>query len=186
MHHRVLPVQAVAWLRECNQMGDDMELVEAYQQISRYSIIGILQSIRNRLLDFVLEMQKLEADSIDDNDNGVEAGAARDAVNIIIRGDNNNVVAAGGNIWQEIAPVQQDDLSSLIAHLRAHQVPGEDIQELQNAVKSEPTTTDGELGPKVRAWIGGMMSKAVSGAWQVASEQATIVLVNAIRAYYNI
>lgn len=155
VHHRTLPVQAVALLRECNQMEEDLELVEAYQQISRYSIVSILQSIRNRLLDFVLEMQKLEAASIDENDNGVEPEAAREAVNIIIRGDNNSVVAAGGNIWQEIAPVQQGDLSSLVAHLRAHQVPDEDIQELQNAVKSEHTTTEGGFGPKVRAWMGG-------------------------------
>lgn len=145
VHHRTLPVQAVALLRECNQMEEDLELVEAYQQITRYSIIGILQSIRNKLLDFVIEMKKLEEASNDENENGIEPEAARDAVNIIIRGDNNSVVAAGGNIWQEIAPVQHGDLSSLVEHLRSHQVPDEDIQELQNAVKSEPTTTDGEF-----------------------------------------
>ena len=186
VHHRNLPVQVVAWLREANQMEEDMELVEAYQQISRYSIVGILQSIRNRLLDFVLEMQKLEAASNDENGDGAETEAARDAINIIIRGDNNSVVAAGGNIWQEIAPVQQGDLDSLVAHLQGHQVPDEDIQELRNAVNSEPTTTDGGFGPNVRAWLGGMVSKAVSGAWQVASEEATTTLVNAISAYYNV
>ena len=54
---------------------------------------------------------------------------------------------------------------------------------LLNQNPPQPTAS---LGPNVRAWIGGMMSKAVSGAWHVVSEQAAMVLVNAIKAYYNV
>ena len=185
VHHRVLPVQAVALLREHNQVAEDMELVEAYQQISRYLIVNILDNIRNRLLRYVLKLKELQMTSTGESNNNTRSEAARNAVNIIISGDN-NVVAAGENIHQEIAPVQQGDLDSLAAYLRAHQVSEEDIRGLQNAVSSEPSAVDGELGPNVKAWIGGMMSKVGSGAWRVISEQAPTLLVNAIKAYYGI
>lgn len=183
--HRVLPVEVVTWLRECNQMAGDMELVDAYQQISRYLLINILDNVRNRLLRFVLEMKERQVASDGGRSNDIGPEVARNAVNVNIYGDN-NVVAAGENIQQEITPVQQGDLDSLVAYLRAHQVPDEDIQELTNAILLEPSAVSGEPGPSVNAWIGGMMSKAASGAWRVFLEQAPTLLVNAIKTYYGV
>ena len=182
--HRTLPVEITALLRESTQMTGGMVLFEAYQRIPRYLLTGVLDSVQNRLLEFVLELNELKTTSHGESGGDVEPEAVRNAVNINIYG-NNNVVAGGENIRQEIAPVQQGNLSSLATHLRAHRVPDEDIQQLQHAISSEPSPIHGELGPNVSAWIGSMMSKAVSGAWRATVEQAPTLLVNAIRAYYG-
>ena len=183
--HRTLPVEVTALPRESTQMTGGYELSEAYQRIPRHILAGVLDSVQNRLLEFVLELKGLEAASDSGNNDNVEPEAVRNAVNITIYG-NNNIVAGGENIRQEIAPVQQGDLDSLVAHLRSHQVPDEDIQELQNAVSSEPDAVNGEPGPNVKAWIGGMVAKAVSGAWQITTERASVLLANAINTYYGI
>lgn len=182
---RTFPVEITALLRESTQATGNMVLFEAYQQIPRYALAGILDSVQNRLLEFVLELQDLKAASGGGNSDSVEPEAVRNAVNITIYG-NNNIVAGGENIRQEVSPVQQGDLNSLVAYLRAHQVPDEDIQTLQNVVSSEPNAVNGEPGPNVKAWIGGMITKAVSGAWRTTTEQASVLLVNAINAYYGI
>lgn len=185
--HRTFPVEITALLRESTRATGNMVLSEAYQQIPRHILAGILDSVQNRLLEFVLELKGLEVASSGANSGSVEPEAVKNAVNATIYGNNNTVVvAAGENIQQEIAPVQQGDLGSLVAHLRAHQVPDEDIQALQNVVASEPNTVNGEPSQNVKAWIGGMITKAVSGAWRTTTERASALLVNAINAYYGI
>ena len=166
-------------------MTGGMVLFEAYQRVPRHLLAAILDSVQNRLLEFALELKDLEAASNGGSRDSVEPDAVRNAVNITIYG-NNNVVAGGENIRQEVNPVQQGDLNSLVAHLRSHQVPDDDIQELQNAISSEPNVVNGEPGPNVKAWVGGMIGKAVAGVWRTTSEQASILLVSAINGYYGI
>lgn len=104
--HRVLPIKIVALLREYNQMGDNMELVEAYQQISRYFIVNILDNIKTRLLKFVLELKNLEETSANQSNSNIKPETIQSVFNINISG-NNNVVATGENIQQEITTIQQ-------------------------------------------------------------------------------
>lgn len=187
MFYKELPLEAVGWLSQCNQMAGGIELVAAYQQISRSLYIDILHNIRTRLLGFVLKMKGSQMASDGERAHGGEPDdIARNIVNNITIYGNNNVVAGGANIRQEVNPVQQGDLNSLVRHLQAHQVPDEDIQALQNAVASEPNAINGEPGPSVKAWIGGMITKAVSGVWRTTTEKASALLVNAINTYYGI
>ena len=179
-----LPLEITALLRESVQMTGGMVLFEAYQPVPRYVITGILDSVQNRLLEFVLELKELENNSGGVNSGDVEPEAIRNAVNINIYG-NNNVVAGGENIRQSIAPILQGDLNSLAANLRAHRVDDDDIRALKDAISLEPDATAGEFGPRVSAWVGNMIAKAVSGTWQAGLARAPTLLVEAIKSYYG-
>ena len=107
------------------------------------------------------------------------------STNIQIQG-NNNVVARGENIHQEVTTVLKGDFESLAAHLKSYHVSEQDIGELKAAISTEMVAENGSFGPEVASWVGKMVEKAASGVWQVAAGQAAGILVNALGSYYGI
>ena len=182
--HRTLMPEITLLLRETTKMTGRMVLFEAYQELPRYLITGILDNVKNRLLEFVLDLQARNVTPEGVNSGDVEPDVVRNAVSINIYG-NNNTVAAGENIGLEVNPIRAGDLSSLVEHLRAHDVGDEDLRELRNAIESEPQTSVGQFGPKVNSWIGQMTTKALSGVWRAGVEQAPALIVQAIQRYYG-
>ena len=160
--NRTLMPEITSLLRETMQVTGGMVLFEAYQELPRYLITGILDNVKNRLLEFVLDLQARNVTPEGVNSGDVEPDVVRNAVSINIYG-NNNTVAGGENIRLEVNPIRAGDLSSLVEHLRAHDIGDEDLRELRDAVASEPQTSGGQFGPKVNSWIGQMTTKALSG-----------------------
>ena len=182
--HRTHMPEITSLLRETTQTTGGMVLFEAYQEIPRYLITGILDNVKNRLLEFVLDLQARNVTPEGVNSGDVEPDEVRNAVSINIYG-NNNTVAGGENIRIEVNPVGAGDLSSLVEHLRAYDVGDEDLRDLRNAIESEPQTSGGQFGPKVNSWIGQMTTKALSGVWRAGVEQAPALIVQAIQRYYG-
>ena len=162
-----------------------MVLVQTFQTVPRYTLTGIVDNIKNRLLDFVLELQEQGINPDDPESNETKPDVVREAVVNYIYGDN-NVVAIGENISQEISTVQKGDINSLLEHLKAQTVPDEDLEELKSAILAEPQAETGKLGPKVSSWIGKMITKAASGGWNIALPVASTMLQKGIESYYGI
>ena len=177
--HSTLMPEITLLLRETTKMTGRMVLFEAYHELPRYLITGILDNVKNRLLEFVLDLQARNVTPEGVNSGDVEPEVVRNAVSINIYG-NNNTVAGGENIRLEVNPIRAGDLSSLVEHLRAHDVGDEDLRELRDAVASEPQTSGGQFGPKVNSWIGQMTTKALSGVWHAGVAQAPALIVQAI------
>ena len=161
-----------------------MVLVQTFQILSRYTLTGIVDNIKNRLLDFVLELQEQGINPDDPESNETKPDVVREAVVNYILGDH-NVVAIGENISQEVSTVQKGDINSLMDHLKAQKVPGENLEELKSAILAETQAETGKLGPKVSAWIGGMVAKAASGAWKIGVPAASAMLQKGIESYYG-
>ena len=70
-----------------------------------------------------------------------------------------NVTATREQVNQQVSIVHQGDAASLLDNLRGEGVEEEDLQELGNAVVSEPEAVDGNYGPQVGAWLGDMLTK---------------------------
>ncbi len=98
---------------------------------------------------------------------------------------NQNVVAAGVNVHQEITPVKQGDIQSLLSSLRELNLADEDLCELQTAVTSDPTAEKDSFGSKVSAWIGKMASKAATGTFKFGADQTTTAILQALNGYYG-
>ena len=161
-----------------------MNLVETFRTVPRYTLTGIVDNIKNRLLDFVLELQEQGINPDDPESNETKPDVVREAVVNNIYGDN-NVVAIGENISQEVSTVQKGDINSLMDHLKAQKVPGEDLEELKSAILAEPEAETGKLGPKVSSWTGRMVAKAASGAWKIGVPAASTMLQKGIESYYG-
>lgn len=94
-------------------------------------------------------------------------------------------VATGVNVHQEITPVKQGDIQSLLNALRELNLEDEDLSELQTAVASEPMAEEDGFGSRVNGWIGKMASKAASGAFKFGTDQTTKAILQALNGYYG-
>ena len=115
----------------------------------------------------------------------VETDVARNLFHIYVYGDR-NIVATGEQVRQQVTTVQQGDMESLLNCLRGLKIEDADLNELQDAVATEPTASEGAYGPKVKAWFGGMVVKATEGIWKVGLETGTKALTEALNGYYGL
>ena len=186
--HRTFPPELTESLRSNVQMPGGMILFEAYQRIPRYLFEGVTDAAKNRLLGFVRELQEKNMTPKNLNNDTDGKDVVRDVTNrniTYIHGNHNKVVVASENVNQEVKPINKGDAPSLIEHFRAHNISDEDLNELEEAVVSEPNVTSDGFGPKVRAWLGKMIPKAIAGTWQAGVPDAPAMLVEAIQKFYG-
>ena len=183
-HQWKWPQEMVMLARNSVQMSGGMVLVDAHQPIPAHVISGVLDQVKNRLLDFVLGLQESNITSEDLDNRTVETQIVRNLFHINIYGDR-NIVASGEQVNQRVNTVQEGNIDSLLSFLREFSIDDDDLGELEDAVSSEPIAPDGSYGPKVRAWLGGMISKAASSTWNVGLQTASKVLTDALNGYYG-
>ena len=179
------PHEFVMLSQEATRLANGMILTDAYQPIPRSRIVGVLDNVKNKLLDFVLGLQELDVPIDGQGEGSIPTGAVRNLVNINIYGDH-NVVAGGENVHQEVSTIQRGDLPSLIEHFRQCGMDDEDLEELESAVSSEPAAATGAFGPKVNSWIGRMIMKATSGIWNVGVAIAPTTLREGLNHFYGV
>ena len=183
-HQRKWPQEMVMLARDALPISNGMVLVDVRQPIPTYVYSGILDQIKNKLLDFVLGLQDSNITSEDLDKRMVEPELARNLFHINIYGDH-NIVASGEHLNQRVSLVQKGDVDSLLSCLRELNIDTDDLRELKDAVSSEPSAPDGLYGPRVRAWLGGMVSKAATSTWKIGVERASRVLTDSLNAYYG-
>ena len=180
---RTLLPEMTELLRENLHMSG-MKLFQAYQRVPRQVFAEVVDTVKTRLLEFVLELQDSRVTPEALSTGEIDPELVRKAVDVRIYG-NNNVIAVGEEVHQEVSNVSQQNLDSLLEHLRGNDVSDNDLIELKQAILSETQPPTGHFGPKVSSWIGGMVSKAASGAWNASIAVAPGILQNAIRSYYG-
>ena len=183
-HQWKWPQEMVMLARDAIPMQGGMVLIDAYQPIPAHIISGILDQVKTKLLDFVLGLQERNITSEDLDNRTVEPGAVRNLFNITIYGDR-NIVASGEYVNQQVNPVEKGDIDSLLSCLRQLEVDNDDLTDLEAAVSAEPDAPGGQYGPRVRAWLGGMIFKAASRTWKIGVETASKVLTDALNGYYG-
>ena len=160
-----------------------MVLVDAHQPIPTYVFSGILDQVKNKLLDFVLGLEENNVTPEDLANRTVEPEVVRNLFYITIQGDH-NTVANGEHVNQQVSSVQKGDMDSLLNRLRELNVDDEDLRELEDIVSVEPEAPGGNYGPRMRAWLGGMITRASTGLWKIGVEAASKELTEALSRYY--
>ena len=172
-----------------DKLVENMVCLQAWKAISVQTIEGVLDTVRNRLLGFVLEVEELDPDAGEGiaSETKLSPEDVTQVFNNYILGSY-NIVGSGTSVAQDVRQyaIAEGDFASLQSALRALGLGDEDIELLDQAIQSDGQRTkqDGH-GPKVREWIGAMIQKAVNGAWKVALESAALVLSRAISSYYG-
>jgi AbiTii len=167
------------------------EIERAWGKHSVGAMLQVVTEVRSRLLELALQVSdRIPQEPKPDN---IKQLAQEVAVSEIFRnavfGSNTTIVVGSGSIQGTTNSVVANNLSSLMSALRTQGVQDPDLEDLRLAVdadKHSDDVNDKKIGPSVRKWIAGMVSKAASGAWEMGIATAGGVLAAAIGAYYGI
>jgi hypothetical protein len=156
------------------------QTIAMWVEVPIASVAGVLDQVRSRALEFVLE---IEAEN-------PEAGATATATVAppvpLARADAIfNTVIYGGQV--AIGPkatvnVTPGDLASLMAFLEAQGVAAADREELAAALK----TDKGKLGPRVKAWLGEMAVKAAGAGGRIGEGAAGGLIAVAVARFLGL
>ncbi len=159
--------------------------------ISRTAIAEIKQSVRSRILELTLELEKSipaatlvsfgAPQNTDTNPKKVQQISQQ-----IIYG-NVTTAVAGSSGTQIAVDIGVRDNNSFIEYLVKSGIPREDASELAQIVQSEePNSPEEPFGEKAKSWLGSNLKKAAEGTWNVGISVATKVLTEAALKYYGL
>ncbi|MFT0172190.1 hypothetical protein ACLKMY_24810 [Paraburkholderia mimosarum] len=164
------------------------EILRAWGKHSVGAHLQVVTEVRARLLEFVLNLEGSLPEDVDARNlrQIAEDVGVHEMFKGAVFGDNVNINIGSGSQSHLSNAVHKNDFAGLAQVLREHGVGEEDIGELRQAVEEDGTRdTERSYGPKVKQWMGGMIAKAGSAAWNVGVQAAGGVLANAISAYYG-
>lgn len=162
--------------------------IQAWAEFGTSALVEVLNSVRNRLLDFALALWK-EAPNAGEVGNGssamLEIKKVTQIFNTTVYGGSANIVGTS-SVSAITFNIVAKDFSSLERVFLENGVPEEEITLLRSVIDSEPAPiTKGKFGPQVSAWIAKMMRKAAEGSWSIGLAAAGNLLAQAISKYYG-
>lgn len=173
-----------------DRIYEDLNCIGAWRVVSQSQMAGILDTVRNKVLSFVLEIEAEAPDAGEamSTEQPITKEKVGQLYQTIIHGNVGNVSTGGTNITQNATfQVNQNDFDSLRRFLSQQGVEDSDINELEKAVSTDPAPTKADsFGKRVSTWIGKMVSKAASGVWKVSTAVASDLLVKALASYYGL
>ena len=160
-----------------------------YLIINKAALAGILESVKDIILKWSLKLEKEGIFGKDMIFSEYEKIRARNNQEIKIENFYGILGSTfTGAVSQEInIDVQNNDLESLLKHLKLKGINSEDLEGLKQSIKIDPKPKQKDkLGENVSKWIGKMIEKASSGAWNVGLSIAANILTSAIYSYYGL
>lgn len=168
-----------------SKMYQGYNLVYAWQEIGRAQLAQILDTIRNRLLSLVLELEERYPDisTSDEAIANVPREQATSMVQMNIFGSH-NVVASGTNIAQIVEqPIVENDIEALLSFIGELGLSEQETNELRSAIEEDTAAKSQEKpGPKVQNWLIRITKKAAQGMLAIAPT----AIMKALLAYYGI
>jgi hypothetical protein len=170
-----------------DKIYEDMLLIQAWSTLPKSSIVGILSTVRNRILNFALE---IEADNPEAGEAAPDTKPiAEERVSQIF---NTNIygnvasIASGQHISQTTQQnVNRGDFASLAKFLKELGFSDQDVGDLHEALGAEPSPPETGLGTKVASWLGKAVEKVAAGGMKISTAVASNVLAEAIKNYYG-
>lgn len=165
-----------------------MALNRAWQDIPLSSLIDLVDTVRNRLLQFALELQ----DEIGDAETPLEKIAPEEvekAVTTIIYGGNNVIAGsiAGGVQQAGELNVIQGDFISLTRVLETIGVQADEIGTLEAAIAEDKLDGDEKgIGARTSGWLSEALTSVGKGSAQVAGDVAKATLNKAVMMYFGL
>ncbi|MGK0272049.1 MAG: hypothetical protein ACI88H_002715 [Cocleimonas sp.] len=171
-------------------LGNGFQIESAWGEHSPGSMTQVVTEVTSRLLDFVLELSEKfpnEMETAEMKEKSKEFGVS-DLFNNAVFGDNATIVVGDSNNQKIKNSVVKNDLASLKKLLLDNGVEEIDISELAVAIEADSgckEVADGSFGQNVSTWIGGMVTKAATTAWNIKVGAAGSLLATAISKYYG-
>jgi hypothetical protein len=179
------PADAIALYQE--KFYEHMVLTSAWRVMSKAAIAGILDTIRTRVLEFVLQtrnelgIEKISSKGEPPRINKPKLEKVPQIVNNTIYGGN-QAFGNVGDTTQNSTQIQPGDLASLKEYLRQLGLTDEIIDDLDDALSADADSKN-QPGPATRSWLSRVMIKIGSGTLSVASNAAGSLIATALMQY---
>jgi len=158
--------------------------------ISRSALAEIRHSVRNRILELTIQIEKSvpEAAKITFDNPKSKEGLDHEKINQIstqvIYGNVTNITIGKGARF--VLSIGKGDKEALIHYLISSGIPEADAKEIAEIFATEePSGSDEPFGSKAKAWLLDNLKKAVNGTWKIGISVATKVLTEAASKYYG-
>jgi hypothetical protein len=183
----------IAWpadliVRVASDIYRGYNLINAWCQVPRGAVEAEVDSVRNRILALVLQIESEAPDAGDSLTSKTPLSQERitQMFTTNIYGNVGNV-ASGNRDVSQTATIQvlQGDIDSLKRYLASKGIEPKHLGELDAAIKEDGPQSKG-LGQRVSGWIGKMLAEAGKGTWKVTTTAAASLLTKAIAAYYGL
>lgn len=175
------------WRRIDQENGEFLNLVNARKIISSASIKDILSQVRNRLLDFMLEIDKqygnlTEIKDLTNKNREITQIMKQTIINA--SGDGNIVTAGNNNEIEAKIKIDKSSKKQLEDLLRSNGVTEEEITELIKMVDNDNhNLNDKIIGSNTNSWMQKMIGKAINGTWNIGVGAAGELLATSIGNY---
>ncbi len=181
------PADLVAYTQNNTTMYPGYNLVAAWKLVSSNQLEAILDNVRNKLLDFIIELEEQFPNSISSEKQ--LGNIPIDNVNTLvinkIYGDQTQL-ASGTNIHQTININVYNNIAKLQKELEKIGIPEEDIKELKLSIDKDGPLKKNTLGKKVSDWLGMITSKIYSGTLKLTDNTTASIIANLIMKYYGL
>lgn len=171
-------------------LANGFRIQRTWCSIGKPDVAQIFIQVRSRLLDFVLELKEQIGDDVPDQEikQRTDSIDASSLFNNAIFGNNTTVVVGSHNTQKVTNIVAKGDFHGLAEYLKKHGVSDPNIVALQEAINQDEYTHEiaqKKFGPSVKAWLQGMLSKAVDSSWNIELGVASSLLATALQKYYG-
>jgi len=170
----------------------NMNCISAWKLIPNSSIFSLVEVVRNRILNFVLEIEKEAPDAGEESPNTQKISPERinQVFNTTIYGNVGNISEASQNVNQTATiNVAQNDLNSLKAYLSSVGIPKNEIEKLEKAIHEdsvEEENKDEKPGNRVFIWIKSISLQVKDEAITLLKGVGVNLITWAILKYYGV
>lgn len=182
------------WAADANKMFGasiypGLILMEAWNVVPVSFIVGILDTVRNRILNFALEVeeQNPRAGDVASPSTPISPSKIQQIFNTTIHGSVGNM-ATGSSYFSQTATIKvnKGNFKELTNCLKDLGLDDHEIRELQTAIRSDGQPKQNNFGEKVAEWFGKAVSKSAQGLLKVGADVASKVISEAILRYYGL
>lgn len=173
------PAEAVAIY--ANSFYEGYACIAAWRLVDRGSINAMLNAVRNKVLEFALQIESEAPDAGEaaPGTQPVNPERAEAIFTNVIYGGHNVIAMAGKDVSQRVSVTARPEWKQLSAKLSALGLSEDALRDLSQAIDQDSVmTSPGEVGPSTKRWFGDIGSKVALGTLHLG-QAATVAVVTA-------
>jgi hypothetical protein len=167
---------------------DHLTLNRAWQEIPNMAIVALIDTVRNRVLRFALDLRE-ELGSVHDNPASLPAGKVDQYVTNYIFGGK-NIISPAAHDFTQIGEIKvgQGDIAGLFTALAKIGVKGEDFSELKDALERDAAkpAQGARRGQRTSTWLKTIGQKLTDAGMNIGVDTAKAAAARAISQYLGL
>ncbi len=169
-------------------ISPDLVCYSVWKVVPRSAVAGVLDGIRNRVLEFTLRLEAEEPATGTSEEPDIDRGRATQIFHTVVHGGATNVAIGSSDFTQQSGLPAPGDEDALLEFLGKLGLDRDELDELRAAFqgdREEAGATSTEPGPRVKSWLGNLVTKSAIAAGQIGTGSAAAIIAEAIIHHYG-